>query len=146
MSTAKQRRLQKEKIKLEKDGVQIIEWRERNIQLVLPTCQKILKIDLGEHYPFYCPEIWVDSIPYKHYLELKPIQIPIFMEIQKDHCCLLCSSFACKHNWTVIKTIHDIILDVETRIKWKNDIEILHEWKQTQHKFSLTQCLKPYLV
>lgn len=135
MNSAKERRLKKELSRLVQEEFQV-ESGNDSVKVLLPA-HKLLQIDLGAHYPFICPEMYIDQLSYKDLLYLNPNQQKMFLRLFPQSCCLVCSSFVCKQNWNVCKTLKDIILDVCTHLDKKEAVMAHELWTRAQRKFNL---------
>lgn len=140
MGRSKERRLEKEKLKIESEGYEIMSFDQEECRICLKTFDKIVTVRFGEHYPFYSPEIFIDDLPYHETMYLTPEQIKIFHQTNPKECCLICSSLACKNNWNVCKSILHILQDVEQKLNQKEVVYIDQLWIKTQEKFSLPPC------
>lgn len=135
MSAWKERRIKKELSRLEDQGFEF-SYSENIFEITLYD-EKILQIHLDSNYPFHCPEIMIDGFLYKYKLRLTTSQKKLFRQLNPDQCCLVCTSFVCKDNWNVCKSIKDVILDVESHLKKKEAITTQELWSETQVRFCL---------
>ena len=146
MTTTKERRLRRELEKLKEKNISFQLQNDLELINIFLFNGNILTIILGTHYPFYCPEIKIGCRSYKHVLSVTSQEYKIYHQIfPSSGCCLLCSSFACKENWNVFKSIQDIISDVETHLHKKHKIQMFFIWQMVQKKFGIPLSLDEYL-